>query len=333
MKISNLFLSFVLAAVILSGGCSSTGFWGTSSNKVEKQSNRISEVQDKIIKNSDDKVFLAKDFSFGTAYALSKVTNQEPAIIVAKELNERVENLIGLPVLAQQKGLIIFVNGLISNNIAAKKELAQKDRDISSLQDEESFLIKTKDKEIHKALDLSAQVALQADSSKQELDKYRGWFGLSAIWMGLKQLFTYGFWTFLTLGIAFLVLRILSTVNPICGAIFGIFDLMCSWVVNSIKIIAPKAMGIAETVGKDVFDASHNTLTAIVDSVATTQLVGSASGKQVEIQNLLNTLELSTTPEQKVLIKQIKQDLGWIKPSTTSSVAPVTPTVTTTTSN
>lgn len=322
IRLSTIILPFVLAATILSGGCAYSGLFGHSSHQVEKQSNRISEIQDKIDDNTSEKIFQAKDFSFGTGYALGQATNSEPAIQVAKDLNSRVQNILGLPPLEQQKEMTALVNGLIADNINAKIKLRDMDRNIIALQQEEEFLIKAKDKEIQKALDLSAQIALQADASKQELGKYRGWFGLSAVFMGLKQFFTTSLWFLLGFGLIFIVLRVLSTVNPIAGAIFSIVDVMFSWVVNAVKFIAPKAMTVAKTVSTEAYHASQSALTAIVDSVETVRLQGIASGKEPTIEDLLNTAELSMTPEDKAVIEKIKLKLNWVKPSTESTVAP-----------
>ena len=300
-----------MAGVIISGGCASTGFFGHSSNQVDKQANKITEVQNKINNNKDDKIFQAKDFSFGTGYALNKSTNTEPAITVAKEMNERVQHILGLPDFEQQKEMVSLVNGLISNNIAAKYALYQKDKDIMAIQEEETFLLKAKDKEIKKALDLSASVALKADSSQKELDKYQGWFGLSAVAIGLKQFATTSFWVLLGSGIVFLVLRILSTTNPIAGAVFAIFDTLFAWVVNCIKVIAPKALSVANTVTTGIFNETSNVLHKIVDSVETVKLRAEGTGKEATIQDLLNEAEKSMNEQDKALIQQIKIKMGW----------------------
>jgi hypothetical protein len=183
----------------------------------------------------------------------------------------------------------------------------------------------TKDVQIQKALELSTTVAMQADGSKQELSKYRGWLGLSAVWMGLKQFCTTSFWILIGLIAVFIILRVLSTMSPVASAIFSIFEVIFSWIVNCIKVLVPKAMSLAGTVSAEVYNDAKGTLTSIVDSVSTLKLTTAASGKQATIENLLDTLELSTTPEQKIIIEQIKQDLGW---TTTSSVSTIPASVT-----
>ncbi len=314
---------FFILPILLLAGCVSTGIFGTTSHQVEKQNNRITAIQDKLEANKDKEIDQAQQLTFGTDIALKQVTNQEPAITVAKELNERVEAVIGLPALAQQKAMAVMVSDLLSNNIYGRYKLAEKDYEIVAIQQEENFLVKQKDIEINKALDLSQSIALKADSTKASLDKYQGWFGLSAVFMGLKQFLTTSLWALIGLGIAFVVLRVLSTVNPIAGAIFAIVDVLFAWIVNAIRVIAPKALTVAGTVSTEVYNGAKSALTSIVDSVETVKLQANASGKPATIEDLLNTAELSMTSEDKALIEQIKIKLKWIKPTVQSTVAPV----------
>jgi hypothetical protein len=124
---------------------------------------------------------------------------------------------------------------------------------------------------------------------------------------------------------AFIILSILAAFNPIASAIFSVFDVMLSWVVNCIKVVAPKALTLAGQVSSTIYNDAKGALTSIVDSVSTLKLTTAASGKQATIENLLDTLELSTTPAQKIIIEQIKQDLGW---TTTASVSTIPASVT-----
>jgi len=316
-KLTSILLPLVMACVILSGGCAATsGFFGHSSKQIEKQSNRLTQVQDKIEDNSKKQIFQAQEFTFGTGFALNQATNKEPAITVAKEMNNRVQNILGLPALEQEKEMINLVNGLISNTIAAKVELAQKDKDIISIQHEESVLLAAQDKEIQKSVALSKQIALTADSTKQELDKYQGWFGLSAVFMGIKQFCTTSFWVLIGIGVLFLILRVLSTVNPIASALFSVVNVFFSWIINAIKVIAPKALTVAKTVTSEVYNTTSNALTKIVDSVETVQLRAEGTDKIATIEDLLNEAEKSMSDSDKALVEQIKIKLNWKKSST-----------------
>jgi hypothetical protein len=318
-------ITISLVVALVAGCAATTGLLGHNSKNVEKQTQKITQLQNKIEGVKDNKISFIQDFSYGTAYALEQVTNKEPAIAVAEEMNQRVQNIAGLPPLEREKEMILMVNGLVSNNIIGQRMLKERDSDIVNLQKEETLLLATKDVQIQKALELSTTVAMQADGSKQELSKYRGWLGLSAVWMGLKQFCTTSFWVLLGLVAAFIILSILAAFNPIASAIFSVFDVMLSWVVNCIKVVAPKALTLAGQVSSTIYNDAKGALTSIVDSVSTLKLTTAASGKQATIENLLDTLELSTTPAQKIIIEQIKQDLGW---TTTASVSTIPASVT-----
>jgi hypothetical protein len=327
---------FILIPIIaILAGCSSPAIFGNASNKVERQADKIVSVQQAINLNNDKKVIEVQQFSWATSYALDSATNTEPAISVAKEMNSRVEQIMGLPEFAQEKAMQDLVNGLISNNISSKSALNNKDKIISFIQHEKDNLVQQKNIEITKALQLSKTTAFQADASQAQLSKYKGWGGLSAIFMGLKQLLARSLWTILGFGAVFLVLRLLSVSNPVAAAIFSIFDTFFAWVIGLVKVIAPKALALAGTVTSKVYNASNSALTSIVDSIETVKMQGAASGTTPTIQDLLNTAELSMTPADKALIEQIKIKLNWTKPITTTTVvqplAVTTPVVASTT--
>ena len=319
-------MAFVAAAVIVTG-CETTGIFGNSSSKVDKASDRITEVQNKIIKNKDEKIYEVKDFSFATDYSLKKATNKEPAILVAQNLNQRIETILGLPNIEKQSQMVMMVNNLISNNIEGINALAAKDGYIQSLQDEEIFLLKKKDVEIQKALDLSASIALKADTTKSELDKYRGFFGLSAMWIGFKQFLKTAFWGILGFGTVFMILRMLSSVNPIAGAIFSVIDVAFSWVVNVIKVLAPKALTVANTVSGEVYRDAKSALKSVVDAVETFKLQEKASGIPATIEDLLNAAEATMTDTDKAMIERMKVEMGWKKNATTSTVTAQKPVI------
>lgn len=331
MKRLKSFLVAVPLMVILLAGCASLPtFWGNSSKAVARQGDKIEAVQDKLTLNQDKKVDQVQQFSFATAYSLSKVTNTEPAIAVAKDMNSRIEAIMGLPELEKQKAMSQLVNNLISNNIAGEIQLARKDYEIGTIQKEEKFLLKQKDAEIDKALALSESVASKADASQNQLDKYKGWFGLSAVFMGLKQFFTTSLWVLLGLGVGFLILRVLASTNPIAGAIFSIVDVVCSWFVNMIKVIAPKAMTVANTVSGEVYHEAKAALNSVVDAVETVKLKQKATGVPATIEDLLNAAEAGMTDTDKAMIEKIKVEMGWAKSSTVTTVA-VAPVVISTT--
>lgn len=318
---SHLKILAILALAVSLVGCSHMPtIFGHSSQAVARQNNAIVKVQNKISNVNENKVAQVQSLSYGVDYSLGKSTNKEPAVLVAKELNARVQSIVGLPELQQQKEMMLMVENLVSNNVAGQFALAKKDAEIILLQTQSDVLVKAKNEAVNNAITLSEKVASENDASQAELSKYTGWFGLSAIAMGFKQLIHSIFWFLIIGGIIFLILRILSTVNPIAGAIFGIFDMFFSWVVNTIKVIAPKAMTIANTVETSAFNATSSALGKVVDAVETVKLTSSASGTTATVEDLLDTAELSMNSADKTVIENLKIQLGWTKPSTTSTV-------------
>jgi len=318
----------VILALLLVVGCSTmTGIFGKSSNSVAKQELKITQLNDKIADLQVAKINQVSQLSFGVDVALQKITNAPIEVVVAKELNSRVESIAGLPPLEQQKEMFKMVSDLIATNAIGIRELAVKDAQLEAIQQEEKLLLAQKNTELSNTLILSKTIALQADTTKSKLDEYRGWFGLNAVWMGLKQFTTTSFWVLIGIGILFLLLRVLATANPIAGAIFSVVDVFFSWIVNTIKLIAPKALSIANTVEKDVYGATKSALSSIIDSVETVKLTSAAAGKPATIEDLLNVAEASMSPADKALIEQIKLEMNWttaiVVPTTTSLIATV----------
>jgi hypothetical protein len=203
--------------------------------------------------------------------------------------------------------------------------LAQKDTEISALQNEETFLIKQKDVEVDKAISLSKQAALEDDANKAELSKYQGHFGLNAIFLGGKQFIKDSMWVLLGGGVIFIILRVLSTSNPIAAGIFSIFNVIGGWFINCIKVLVPKALNEADVVLGSAYTSVKSALNQVVDGVETTKLIQSASGNSSTINTLLSQLDTSMSDADKNIINEIKADLNWVKPTTTSTVSLANP--------
>jgi len=234
-------------------GCSSVkGIFGKSSTAVEKQNVQISKVEDKLDVVTDNKVNQISQLSFGVNDSLNRMTNKPIQVLVAEELNERVLSLSGLPTIEQQKAMVQLVTDLVSNNVAGKIELQNKDKELSALQNEETILIKQKDKELDKALELSKTIALKADTTQSELDKYQGFWGLSAVFLGLKSFILHSFWTLLICLVIFIVLRVAAATNPFANAIFGLFQSLGAVCIHMIESLIPSSMTTLEGAKADV---------------------------------------------------------------------------------
>ena len=121
----------------------------------------------------------------------------------------------------------------------------------------------------------------------------------------------------------------MASSNPIAASIFAIFEQVGSWAINIIGLILPKAASIAGNIATSAYNEVKSGLTKVVDAVETVKLQQAASGTPATIQDLLNTAESSMTSADKVLIEQIKVELGWVKPATVTTVVPIVSTPTT----
>ena len=138
-------VSLVIVCLLLVSCSTVKGLFGKSSSKVEKQQDKIVLVENKLGDNKDKQFSEVSQLSYGTAYALLQLSNPPVQVDVAKELNQRVEAIAGLPTVQQESEMIKLVSNLISNNVAGSKLLAAKDKEINLIQSQEKTLIADKD--------------------------------------------------------------------------------------------------------------------------------------------------------------------------------------------
>ena len=237
------FLALLLLVVFLITGCAATShFFGASSKAVEKQQAKIVMVDHRLNDITASKVDQVSQLSYGVNKALLANPTTNAATSTAMTLNDRIQAITGLPSLEQQKAIQSLVNDLISNNIAGQIELKNKDLEIQALQSQQVIVTKEKDKQIDAALVLSKQNAGIVDSQKQELDKYTAYWGLGGVILGLKDFIVHGIWAFVISSVLFLLLRLLATVNPIAGVIFGIFESIAASIIHMIYIAVPSSV-------------------------------------------------------------------------------------------
>lgn len=249
-------LYIIPVILVLLVGCSSTGFFGKSSTKVQKEADKITVIDTKIDTVKENKVSTVQSLSFGVNDSLNRVTNAPIQVVVAKELNTRIQTLVGLPPLEQQSEMIRLVSNLISNNIAGVQELKAKDKEIQGIQNEENLLLKNKQVEVDKALELSKQVALKADTTQNELSAYQAYWGLGGVFLGLKSFLTHILWTIIIGGILFIILRLAAASNPLANAIFGIFQSLGAVVIHCIESLIPASITTLEITKQDVSKVS-----------------------------------------------------------------------------
>jgi hypothetical protein len=111
------------------------------------------------------------------------------------------------------------------------------------------------------------------------------WFGLGAVGYGLKRFITSAMWILGIGGLVFLLLRAFAASNPIIGSIFAIVEQMFSWVINTVRVIAPKATKVAGFTETKVSDGYKNTLSKVIDAIETVKVKQDAAVKAGALAN------------------------------------------------
>ena len=153
--------------------------------------------------------------------------------------------------------------------------------------------------------------ARAADQYKATLGQMDSWFGLGAVFYGTKKFIVSSAWILGIGSILFIILRILTTSNPIASALFSVFDQMGNWLVHTIQVVFPKAVSLAGNVSSQLFNSYKSTLTKIVDAVQMAQSNSTASGKTATIQDALNEAAKSMNTDEKAIVDELKKALNW----------------------
>lgn len=328
MKLKAIFI--VAALTLFLSGCSlfekPLGVYGKASIAEDKAKAKIELIDSSTANVNVERLDKIGAFSSGVAYSLSKDTNNSPAVLAAKDLNERVMALANKPDFKEAQAIASLVDQLITNQAAGEKALAAKDKEVESLTSSMKDLSKQKDDALNQYYNLANATAAKEDATAQTLKQMDSWLGLGAVWYGLHKFIISSMWILGIGSLVFLILRLLASSNPIAASIFSIFEQMGSWAINTIGMLLPKAIGIAGNVATSAYNDVKSGLTKVVDAVETVKLQQAASGTPATIQDLLDAAEASMTPADKALIDKIKLELGWVKPSVKPTVVVTPPT-------
>lgn len=288
---------------------------GKSTKIEEKGRAAILNTDNKINNNTSEKLDTIAGLAFGTDYALSKVPTPQKEVQVARGINQRVVSIAGSPTVEKMKDMQDTIDKLTSTLANEReigiKKLNDKDSSIIALQDESKILISEKEAQIHKYMLTAQTAAEQSDLVQGELNKMNKWFGLGAIWYGVKRFAISAMWILGIGSILFFVLRIASMSNPICASIFQIFNVAGSWVVNTIKVIVPKAVELSGSISNNIFNAYKNTLVKVIDGIQIVRDRAIAAGKEPNLEDVLNEVEKTMNSDEKAIIDELKKSLNW----------------------
>jgi predicted RND superfamily exporter protein len=301
--------------IVLTSCTTVKGIFGKSSSKELKQSNKIEQVQQAQNKNTQSKLEQVSVLASGTDYALNKVTNREPNVDVAQDINKRVLSLSGQPNIEAEKEMWKLVDNLTSQvseeRKKGEKSLEKKDKEIQKLQTESKDLLSEKDKEIAKYMKISQDTALLADKRKQELDDYQGWFGLKAVGKGLWQFITSMAWIIGGMALLYLILRAFASTNPVVGAIFSIVEQIAAGFIKIIQGIAPKASEFAKLVPQTKFNSYRQTLDKLIDVIELLKDSQKRIGKDYTLNEVLIEFSKVMNDDDKERVEEVKKNNGW----------------------
>lgn len=318
------FYGFVTALFVIGLiGCSSLlnsneGILGKASKKNTEVDTKIRMVENAQAQSNEERLAHIGAWSKGgVEYSLSQIpdTNMTREVIVAKEMNERVEALAGQPDFKEVEAVKEIVKKLLDENAKVieqgEKALASKDKEIAKLQTQVKALNSQREDEIAVALAQSKANAAIADQYKATLNQMDSWFGLGAIGYGLKKLLISSAWFLGIGGVLFILLRVLSMSNPMAASIFSIFSKMGSWLINTIEFIVPKAAEMAGHTATAVFNAYKSTLTKVVDAIQMAKERAAAAGKEPNINDVLDEVAKSMNTDEKAIVEELKKALNW----------------------
>lgn len=309
----------ILFIALLSSGCGTIIPRNITTNqfKLQDKIDDISIANKNLVNVETNKLNLISSFSYGIKYTLDNDTNIfNENINTASLLNNRILSLSGYPNISDIKTMEDLVDKLNSDLITLQAEgkvlLDNKDKQIMKLVAQ----TKTLETELAKAnenLIYTAQKqAEKADNNKVIIDTINSYYGLGAVFYGLKRFVTTCFITLLVITIVYLVLRVLSTMNPIAAAIFNMVETLVSYLIKLLKVLAPKSTIISGLSDTAELNKYKNTLENIVDSIELLQANKSDAEKgHVTLTEIMTEFSKNMDYNDKSVIKEIKTNLKW----------------------
>lgn len=318
MKIKKVLAPILLSAVlILQSGCAIFHSDGKNSRQEETARTRVENVETLIDKNVTATLDELANISYGVDYALSKEQQPSNPVQVARDLNTRAMALSGAPSLEEVKSMKTMIDDLTSQlkseRAKGQKLLEEKDLQITTLQTQTELLQEAKDAEIDKYMKLAQETAARADEIQSQLDKMNDFFGLGAVFYGLKRFFTRIAWLLGIGSILYIVLRFASMSNPFASAIFSLFDQIMSWFVHLIKVLAPRALEVAGQTATSVANSYKNAMSKMVKNIKVLKERQEAAGlenKKYTLDELLVEFSKSMNDDEKKMVDEIKRNVS-----------------------
>ena len=285
---------------------------------IQGRENAVEFAKEKIANNSDKKMSEIATMAQGVDYSLSKVpaTNVTHEVTTAKEINQRVISIAGSPKVDELAKIKSMVD-LLNSEIAKERErgtklLQQKDAEILSVQKKSDDLDVNLNKKIGELATTAKKQAEAADDNKVIIDNVNKYFGLGAVFYGIKRFITSCIVGILIFGVIFLVLRLLAATNPIAAEVFSVFNIVGAIVVNIIKGVAPKSLNFSGFSPSVELEKYKTTLLKLIDNIEEIRTMAK-DDKSITIDDLLQHFDKELDQSDKDLIKELKTMLRWKK--------------------
>ena len=281
---------------------------------IQGRENAVEFAKEKIANNSDKKISEIATMAHGVDYSLSKVpaTNTTHEVTTAKEINQRVISIAGSPKVDELARIKLMVD-LLNSEIAKERErgtklLQQKDVEILYVQTKSDALDANLNKKIGELASTAKKQAEIADDNKVIIDNVNQYFGLGAVFYGVKRFITSCIVGILIFGVIFLVLRLLAASNPIAATVFSVFNIIGAAIIHIIKGVAPKSLNFSGFSASAELEKYKTTLSKLITSIEEIRAMADA-GKTITVADLLQHFDTELDRSDKDLIKELKTKL------------------------
>lgn len=281
---------------------------------IQGRENAVEFAKEKIANNSDKKISEIATMAHGVDYSLSKVpaTNTTHEVTTAKEINQRVISIAGSPKVDELARIKLMVD-LLNSEIAKERErgtklLQQKDVEILYVQTKSDALDANLNKKIGELASTAKKQAEIADDNKVIIDNVNQYFGLGAVFYGVKRFITSCIVGILIFGVIFLVLRLLAASNPIAATVFSVFNIIGAAIIHIIKGVAPKSLNFSGFSASAELEKYKTTLSKLIASIEEIRAMADA-GKPITVADLLQHFDTELDRSDKDLIKELKTKL------------------------
>lgn len=310
---------FLVTTLFFSFGCANL-FKSSNTPSKDKIDDKAAEIQikkEELSTNNNKKLNQIGVLAVGTHHALDKEKDPSKEVEVAKELNDRVMSLAGSPDINDVKRIQKIVDDLISavkvEREKGRYELNKLDKEIQYIQTEREKIKNQLAKKSKEFEDLSSKIAIENDENKGKIEELDKWFGLGAVFYGIKKFISSLLIAILIFCIVFFVLKIASATNPIAAAIFKLFEFAGSSILFLVKSITPKSFNISNYVDKQYHDKYKSALDKIVDTIQDMKNKNEAlpEDKKYKLEDLFENLSKVMDEEDKESIKECLKELKW----------------------